>query len=53
MDSAVGLMAENGLFLKFGEPSQALFKQQTGQKIEVSIWRFTADDHEAVLFGSR
>jgi tetratricopeptide (TPR) repeat protein len=42
-----------GLFLKFGEPSQALFKQETGQKIGVSIWRLTADDHEAVLFGSR
>jgi hypothetical protein len=42
-----------GLFLRFDEPRQALFKQQIWKKIEGSIWRFTADNHEAVLVGSR
>jgi hypothetical protein len=42
-----------GLFLRFGEPRQALFKQQIWKKIEGSIWRFTADNDEAVLVGSR
>jgi hypothetical protein len=42
-----------GLFLRFDEPRQSLFKQQAWQKIEGSIRRFTADNHEAVLFGPR
>jgi hypothetical protein len=42
-----------GLFLRFDEPRRALFKQQIWKKIEGSIWRFTADNHEAVLVGSR
>jgi len=47
------LASWSGLFLRFGEPGQALFKQPNRQKIEGSIWRFTADNHEAVLVGSR
>jgi hypothetical protein len=47
------LTSEIRLFLKFGEPRQALFKQQIWKKIEGSIWRFTADNDEAVLVGSR
>jgi hypothetical protein len=41
------------LFLRLGEPRQVLFKQETWQKIVGGIWRFTADNHEAVIFGSR